>query len=611
MSSLPHFPAFSLRRLSLPLLTPVLTQPQAPALPSRKGKARAVPPATIATTTPTRTPQEMAPTARTTRAREKALREARNPILLAAGARASHGAGRLDEIDMGVVAPAAVSPAVPAAAGVGSSSTGASGSARPIRVEGEDADARSPVHTSADVDMPLSPSSSSPSTSPVLPTSPPPNFLTALKTPPSPKSHNASPKPAQGDGKARVLALAPDDLAPSPFVALSLPAAPTLPASPTPTSPPPAAAAPTTSTPTTPAAGTTGDAALQLDLHALALAEVEGGAIQPGPPVSPDWPLPHAPFPLSSSPAATSASPAPRSPPASPNPNSAYAYTAGTAIHGHIGTDAERHTRAVEWGALLERRRRAGERAMADACGGCVYGAYGGTAAASPAACAYGGGASPACAYAGGSYSGMQEGYAQGEGAGDARMRSPEADVRMQSPEVEVDVRMQSPEADVRMDEAAPSSPASSADVQLSNGSASPSPSSASTLPFSSSATSDDSSSSTVTGASGTLEEGGTGANGTSGGVLFARVGRRRSPLGSSVVVASSIPPSPSAPSASASPEAPQSTEHADLPAPIVYEVPQTQWQQPEDDLGPNPHERLGPTWGVWKIACRVRVWDV
>ncbi|KAJ7025239.1 hypothetical protein C8F04DRAFT_1269478 [Mycena alexandri] len=122
-----------------------------------------------------------------------------------------------------------------------------------------------------------------------------------------------------------------------------------------------------------------------------------GMSIAPGPPVSPDWPLPHAPFPLSSV-SASAAPPTIQTAPGgggyAPPPTSGTFYlahpsalgyasapAAASAFSSHASTStssigapapgftspAERQMRAVEWGALLGQRRRAGERAMADA----------------------------------------------------------------------------------------------------------------------------------------------------------------------------------------------------------------------------------------------------
>ncbi|KAJ7022268.1 hypothetical protein C8F04DRAFT_1311549 [Mycena alexandri] len=118
-----------------------------------------------------------------------------------------------------------------------------------------------------------------------------------------------------------------------------------------------------------------------------------GMGIAPGPPVLPDWPLPHAPFPLSVSPPAKQTGPGGRgyAPPAPVQgtsylvPLSVFGYasvpTPASAFSSHASAStststiaapgftspAERQTRAVEWGAVLEWRRHAGERAMADA----------------------------------------------------------------------------------------------------------------------------------------------------------------------------------------------------------------------------------------------------
>ncbi|KAJ7842944.1 hypothetical protein B0H14DRAFT_1020890 [Mycena olivaceomarginata] len=124
------------------------------------------------------------------------------------------------------------------------------------------------------------------------------------------------------------------------------------------------------------------------------------GGIAPGPPVSPDWPLPHAPFALaesSSSSAGGSSGPGMYAPFAAPYPASSpsaftdafgapFASTSAAPAAAypyqhqhphqqqqqhqqqqHPPSPAERQTRAVEWGALIQRRRAAGERALLDA----------------------------------------------------------------------------------------------------------------------------------------------------------------------------------------------------------------------------------------------------
>ncbi|KAJ7026376.1 hypothetical protein C8F04DRAFT_109909 [Mycena alexandri] len=106
---------------------------------------------------------------------------------------------------------------------------------------------------------------------------------------------------------------------------------------------------------------------------------------------------------------------------------------------------------------------------------------------------------------------------------------------------------------------------------------------------------------------------------------------RRRSPLCIVSAPPASVPP-PSLLMLAADPsgEAPQQQqqqhdgeqeqEQQGPRTDLVYEAPQVlspypqqqqQQGQQSDDLGPDPATRMNTAWGPWKIACRLRVWDV
>ncbi|KAJ7452840.1 hypothetical protein FB451DRAFT_1409136 [Mycena latifolia] len=261
--------------------------------------------------------------------------------------------------------------------------------------------------------------------------------------------------------------------------------------------------------------------------------------IAPGPPVSPDWPLPHAPFPLSSS---SSSSPSsPLSPPSSPYATSTYlassAYAAAQAYPAH--------TRAIEWAALLERRRRAGERALAEAReeearvraferwrARCGWGVPPGR--------------------------GVRVGWvgdASAQGASAAELDTP-----CPSPNPGV-AEGEATANDVPKEVVAGVEPEAAQEAEVEE-------------------YADDE--------------------------CYERAGRRRSPL---CIV--SVPPEPSTEDEGAQEQEPPA-QRTDL----VYEAPQVlvpypSSPPPDDELGPDPHSRMNTGWGPWKIACRVRVYDV
>ncbi|KAF7375652.1 hypothetical protein MSAN_00454300 [Mycena sanguinolenta] len=308
--------------------------------------------------------------------------------------------------------------------------------------------------------------------------------------------------------------------------------------------------------------------------------------IAPGPPVSPDWPLPHAPFALpslslpSGSGSVSSAAGPSTALYGSSGAQQGYglfaasAYASGSSSASHFSpglhfptsqqqqapppTPAERHSRAVEWSALLERRRLAGERALADEreaeerrrAGERWVGEWGvpvgrGVRVERSKAPAVGSGA-------------------EGSGQGGGEAQGPE-DVEMPMsvpPQGEVDY-----------------------------------------VPEDAYAEED-----------------------------YSRM-RRRSPLCivSSAPRSEDTPPSPlvlSPDTSLSTPEVQQQeqTQHLapeDAPVPqnvngngngprtdLVYEV-QPQLRKQDDDLGPDPATRMNTAWGPWKIACRTRVWDV
>ncbi|KAJ7082645.1 hypothetical protein B0H15DRAFT_436016 [Mycena belliarum] len=278
--------------------------------------------------------------------------------------------------------------------------------------------------------------------------------------------------------------------------------------------------------------------------------------IAPGPPVSPDWPLPHAPFPLSSSPSSSPTSPTPPTgfPPSSPaSPLSPGTYPAYAASPQSA---YPAHTRAVEWAALLERRRKAGEREMAEA-----------RAAEERAraferwreSCGYqpGWGAPPGRgvrvtwvlsapsdgnAVAGTSASPEPQDVGVGNIPEDVKDADGES-------EMEVEVEPEQEQEDY-VDE----------------------------------------------------DEYGN-----------ERTKKRRSRL---CIV--SRPPSPEPPASGPAFEEAVERERdplAEPPTDLVYEAPQvlSTYPSPPDsgELGPDPHSRMNTGWGPWKIACRVRVWDV
>jgi hypothetical protein len=280
--------------------------------------------------------------------------------------------------------------------------------------------------------------------------------------------------------------------------------------------------------------------------------------------------------------------------------------TSGTAssTQAPFASPAERHTRAVEWGALLERRRRAGERALADAREAEERRRalerwteeWGLPPGRGVPVCWVADGQSDKEKEVGkekakgetGNHDGgqkAQEGGREGEKGGDG-----DGDVEM-------------PGRQAAGDGDGPAEAHAQAQAQ-------------------------------------TEEEDGDGEDGAGGYAPedayaeddYGRM-RRRSPLCIvSSVPASLVPPSPLVLSPEQSPSVDgQAPQHPELEShaqeqeeggprtDLVYEAPQVlspysngqQQQQQEDDLGPDPATRMNTGWGPWKIACRMRVWDV
>ncbi|KAJ7106934.1 hypothetical protein C8R44DRAFT_885622 [Mycena epipterygia] len=410
-----------------------------------------------------------------------------------------------------------------------------------------------------------------------------------------------------------------------------------------------------------------------VDLGFLAVADASlARGVAPGPPVSPDWPLPHAPFPLSSSSTsnatsnsssapnanspsspsgagtsspfvgapgagaswstsggayaggAYSASPHAQSagglgyapppsfgtppsyagPYATPSPgpyatptSSPYATPPSTPTpgspYGYPASPAERQTRAVEWGALLERRRKAGERALAEArerearerereamrgrvgwwgvrAGGSVSPIRSPTASLSTE---QEGAQSPSPNL--GEQEGARLPSEEREQGCAGRQGTPE-EMAVDRTEVETEQHQERMERDREQGQGR-------TDVH--------------------------------------------GKDGREEMLVEEFEGRRRSPLW--VVAAAAEEGDDDAQHDAHDAhqhqnESRQQQPHDDQqqqdeqqqqqPTDLVYEAPQmlsAYPPQPEDDLGPDPHSRLNAAWGPWKIACRVRVWDV
>ncbi|KAJ6523851.1 hypothetical protein B0H19DRAFT_1244102 [Mycena capillaripes] len=443
--------------------------------------------------------------------------------------------------------------------------------------------------------------------SPTTNTSPSTNANLSTTGPTSPTSPCPSPSTP---GSAR--ALSPEDLAPSPFAPPVLPVCVSAGELSALAPVPPACAALAN-----PSAGLgVGDDMSALgadgrpaatDPIALALA-LDSVGILPGPPVSPDWPLPHAPFPLSSSsPSASqpesvsdtigvntfSAYPSPASPTSPTMPTGTYGAPAvfgmppppfgpptlaapplgATGSGGTFASHAERQTRAVEWSALLERRRRAGERAMADA-----REAEERRRAMERWSQEWGvpfGRGAPVCWVADGA---REKGKEAQESKGEKEGKDGDGDVQMDGRRAPAHVQAE-----------------------------------------------DDTEGDGEDGAGGYAPEDAYAEDD------YGRM-RKRSPL---CIV--SIPPSPIPPPSPLvlDPQSPSPSVDGAMGGPqqnegqqqnleegeggrtdLVYEAPQVlyppQQQQGEnEDLGPDPATRMNTGWGPWKIACRMRVWDV
>ncbi|KAJ7278347.1 hypothetical protein C8J57DRAFT_163122 [Mycena rebaudengoi] len=228
----------------------------------------------------------------------------------------------------------------------------------------------------------------------------------------------------------------------------------------------------------------------------------------------------------------------------------------------------DRHTRAVEWTALLERRRRAGARALAEAGLGLAeagpYGVYSAYGAASPSASTVGvGGQDPD-----GLPDEVAEDYASSAGSEYDSSASASA--------------------------SASEGYASSGEYDARNG-----------APEGYDARGYD--------------------NRTAYGARGGAMGRRRSRLGEVVVcsweVGVDVPDADEQQQRNGGEQQEQSplsdanahpgNDTANPNTPTLINITHNSNSVGGGDLGPNPHERLSQAWGVWKIACRVRVWDV
>ncbi|KAJ7199820.1 hypothetical protein GGX14DRAFT_467448 [Mycena pura] len=355
-----------------------------------------------------------------------------------------------------------------------------------------------------------------------------PSASAATNAKPSPSTTSSPGAPSNTGNIMPPRSLSPEDFSPSPFAPCVLPV-PTC-------EPSPLVAPPADATPPSPFA--TGNRCIMTARGVPDFAGPDGLPITldmsaAGPPVSPDWPLPHAPFPLSPSPTSPTG--------ATASPTSPYGYPGVYGTGAGVGY-AERHTRAVEWNALVLRRQRAGELAAREAAE---------AAARAEAVARWRGWMPPG--------RGAAVPWPADAGAGPEAARR---DVEMEPQEEEM-----SSAGDAATDEA---------------------------------------------------YDGATNQSFTGRGM------RGRSPL--SLVSPpfrplSATPPAENVVVLEPSQQLPQSDAGRQEQGPstdLVYEAPPQlgspypQHPQEEiEDLGPDPHTRLHTSWGLWKIASRVRVWDI